>query len=112
VSAEDRRREIEVGDTPPRLQRLILDRLSSVPGTNKVYERLDRPELAVKMRQRSRERVLVGDVGFDDDQVGVQVAERVPELRDLRLISARDRHTMTVVSCAYPPLGDEEPARA
>src|SRR6266498_4997133 len=96
MRAEERRGQVEVGDAPPRLQRLILDRLSAVPGTDQVHERLDGPELAVKLSQRAAERVLIGDVSFDDGQVRVQVAESGPELRDLRLVPARDRDTMTI----------------
>ena len=50
----------------------------------------------MKLSQRVAERVLIGAVGFDDGQVGVQVAESGPELRDLRVVPARDRHTMTI----------------
>ena len=65
-------------------------------------QHLDGTELAVKLGQRGAERVLIGDVGFDDGQVGAQIAERGPELRDLRLVAARDRHPMTIL---------EQPAR-
>ena len=50
----------------------------------------------MKLSQRVAERVLIGAVGFDDGQVGVQVPRAVRSLRDLRVVPARDRHTMTI----------------
>src|SRR5215510_14150361 len=59
-------------------------------------QRLDRPEPAVELRQRGVDRLLVGDVGRDDGQVGAEVAEPGPERIHLRVAPARDRDPMTV----------------